>query len=94
VGGCPPTDLTSADAFTLQYGRFARDQNAFEASLARLKTPVEVIWGARDIYIDSAMGEEFARRAGVPFRLLGGIGHYPQLQYPDLVAREIARAGP
>lgn len=88
------TDLTSADAFALYYGRFTRDQNLLEASLARLETPIEVVWGTRDIYIDPAMGEEFARRAGVPFRLLEGIGHYPHLQNPDLVAREIARAGP
>jgi pimeloyl-ACP methyl ester carboxylesterase len=92
--GWDGTDLTSADAFALYYGRFTRDQNVLEESLARLKTHVEVVWGARDIYINPAMGEEFARRAGVPFRLLEGIGHYPHLQNPDLVAREIAKAGP
>ena len=83
-------DLSSADAFALYYGRFTRDQNLFEANLARLKTPIEVVWGARDIYIHPAMGEELARRAGAPFRLLGGIGHYPHLQNPNLVARDIA----
>lgn len=92
--GWDGTDLTSADAFALYYGRFTRDQNVLEASLARLETPIEVVWGARDIYIDPAMGEEFARRAGVPFGLLEGIGHYPHLQSPALVARHIAKAGP
>jgi pimeloyl-ACP methyl ester carboxylesterase len=86
--------LTSADAFALYYAHFTRDQIGFEAAIHKLRTPVEVIWGAQDIYIDPAMGVEFARRANVPFRMMPRIGHYPHLQQPDLVAREIAAASP
>ena len=54
--------MTSADAFYHYYAHFTRDQQYFESNLARLKTPVKVVWGEKDLYINKAMGEEFAQK--------------------------------
>jgi pimeloyl-ACP methyl ester carboxylesterase len=81
--------LTSADAFYHYYSHFTRDQDYFEANLARLRTPVKVVWGAADPYIRKEMGEELARRIHVDLKLLPGIGHYAHLQAPAEVATEI-----
>jgi len=81
--------MTSADAFYHYYSHFSRDQNAFEANIGQLKTPVKVMWGEKDVFIDPAMGAELAQRIGVEFRLLPGIGHYPHLQDPQGAAGEV-----
>lgn len=81
--------MTSADAFYHYYSHFSRDQNFFEANLGRLQTPVKVMWGEKDIFINPAMGAELAQRIGVEFRLLPGIGHYPHLQDPEGAAAEV-----
>lgn len=81
--------LTSADAFYHYYANFTRDENYLEANLAKLRTPVTIVWGARDVYINPDMGREFATRAGTPFELLPGIGHYPHLQSPETVVAEV-----
>lgn len=81
--------MTTADAFYHYYSHFTRDQDYFEANLARLKTPVKVIWGADDLYINKDMGAEFAGRIGTELSLLPGIGHYPHLQVPKQAIAEI-----
>ncbi|WP_447929260.1 alpha/beta fold hydrolase [Sphingopyxis fribergensis] len=81
--------MTSADAFYHYYSHFSRDQNGFEANIARLKTPVKVMWGEKDVFINPAMGAELAQRIGVAFRLLPGVGHYPHLQDPRGAAEEV-----
>lgn len=84
--------ITTADAFHLYYSQFTRDQNHLEANLARLSTPVRVVWGDSDIYINKAMGAEFATRTRAEIRLLPGVGHYPHLQDPRSTAEEIRAA--
>lgn len=85
-------DLTSADAFYHYYSGFTRDQDYFEANIARLKTPVNVIWGEKDLYINKAMGEELARRIRAELILLPGTGHYPHLQDPTRTVEEVRAA--
>ncbi|MCW4462034.1 alpha/beta hydrolase [Sphingomonas sp. BT-65] len=84
--------MTTADAFYHYYSHFTRDQNALEANLARLRTPVKAVWGERDLYINKEMGAEFARRTGAQLTLLPGIGHYPHLQAPARTIDEIRAA--
>ncbi|WP_280290910.1 alpha/beta hydrolase [Pseudomonas sp. BN417] len=81
--------LTSADAFYHYYSHFTRDQNAFEADLRKLKTPVKVIWGEWDLYIKKEMGIEFAQKINAPFQLLPRTGHYPHLQNPQQTVNEV-----
>jgi pimeloyl-ACP methyl ester carboxylesterase len=81
--------MTTADAFANYYAHFTRDQDHFESQLASLKTPVTVIWGENDLYINKDMGIEFAGRIGATFTLLPGIGHYPHLQNPKRTVDEI-----
>ena len=81
--------LTSADAFYHYYSHFTRDQDYLEANLARLETPVKVIWGEADIYIRKEMGVEFASKIGAELSLLPGTGHYPHLQSAELAIGEI-----
>jgi pimeloyl-ACP methyl ester carboxylesterase len=82
-------DLTSADAFYHYYSHFTRDQEYLELHVARLTTPVKVVWGEKDFYIDKEMGVEFARHAGVDIDVLPGLGHYPHLQSPGRTVEEI-----
>jgi pimeloyl-ACP methyl ester carboxylesterase len=81
--------MTSADAFFHYYSNFTRDQDYFESNLDRLRTPVKVVWGEKDIYIKSDMGVEFAKRTHAELSLLPGVGHYPHLQRPAQTAREV-----
>ncbi|PDS77163.1 alpha/beta hydrolase [Rhizobium sp. L43] len=81
--------VTSADAFAQYYANFTHDQNFLEANLHRLKTPVKVIWGEKDIYIRSGMGIEFAGKIGAKVDILLGIGHFPHLQNPNQTVKEI-----
>jgi pimeloyl-ACP methyl ester carboxylesterase len=84
--------MTAVDAFAQYYAGFTRDQDDFEANLARLATPVRVIWGAEDFYIKKEMAAEFAERIKAPLTLLPGIGHYVHLQAPDQVLAAIRAA--
>ncbi|NEJ22998.1 alpha/beta fold hydrolase [Rhizobium leguminosarum] len=81
--------MTSADAFAHYYANFTRDQHYLEANLTRLKTPVKVIWGEKDLYITSEMGIEFAGKIGAKLDILSGIGHFPHLQSPEQTVEEI-----
>ena len=47
--------MTTADAFSHYYSHFTRDQDHFESQLARLKAPVKVVWGEKDLYIKKEM---------------------------------------
>jgi pimeloyl-ACP methyl ester carboxylesterase len=84
--------LTSADAFYHYYSHFTRDQQRFEADVAKLRTPLKVVWGGQDIYIDKAMGAELADKTGVSLTVLPGVGHYPHLQVPAQTVAEIRAA--
>jgi pimeloyl-ACP methyl ester carboxylesterase len=84
--------LTSADAFYHYYSHFTRDQDYFEANLGKLRTPVSVIWGEKDIYIRKEMGEELAGRAGLDIKVLPGLGHYPHLQDKAATISEVQAA--
>lgn len=90
--GWPAGPLSPADAFALYYAGFTRDQDHLEAHLGDLKTPITIVWGGKDLYIDPKMGEELAARTGAALRLLPGAGHYPHLQDPEAAAEEIKRA--
>ncbi|KAF5883117.1 MULTISPECIES: alpha/beta hydrolase [Rhizobium] len=81
--------VTSADAFAHYYANFTRDQHHLEANLDRLKTPVKVIWGEKDIYIAREMGIEFAGKIGAKLDILPEIGHFPHLQNPKHTVEEI-----
>jgi pimeloyl-ACP methyl ester carboxylesterase len=82
-------EMTSVDACYHYYSHFTQDQDYFEANLAKLKTPVRVVWGSEDIYVKKEMGIEFAARIHAEITLLPGIGHYPHLQAPERTIDEI-----
>ncbi len=84
--------LTTADAFAFYYSYFNRDEDYLEANLGKLRTPVKVIWGDKDIYITKEMGREFADRTGSEFEILQGIGHFPHLQDPAWTVEEVRAA--
>ncbi|WP_249148326.1 alpha/beta fold hydrolase [Bradyrhizobium jicamae] len=84
--------MTTADAFSRYYSHFTQDQDHFESQLARLKTPVKVVWGEKDLYTNKEMGKEFAERLQVELTVLRGMGHFPQLQNPMLAIDEVRAA--
>jgi pimeloyl-ACP methyl ester carboxylesterase len=86
--------VTTGDAFAHYYSHFTRDQDHFESQLARLKTPVKVIWGEKDLYVKKEMGIEFAERTRAELTLLPGIGHYPHLQNPKQAIDEVRASLP
>jgi len=81
--------MTAADAFSHYYSHFTRDQDYFESQLPRLKTPVKVVWGEKDLYIKKEMGAELAERLQTEMTLLPGIGHFPHLQDPKRTIDEV-----
>ncbi|WP_457585150.1 alpha/beta fold hydrolase [Ensifer canadensis] len=81
--------MTTADAFSYYYSHFTRDQDHFESQLARFKTPVNVVWGEKDLYIKKEMGLEVASRLSAKLNLLAGVGHYPHLQSPKQTIEEV-----
>ena len=81
--------MSPVDALYNYYLHFTRDQEYFEANVQNLKTPVRVVWGEKDIFIDKQMGVEFARKAGLQLTVLPGIGHYPHLQDPATTIQEV-----
>jgi pimeloyl-ACP methyl ester carboxylesterase len=87
-------EITSADAFYHYYSNFTRDQDYFEVNLERLKTPVKVVWGANDPYINKEMGAELARRIRAELKILPGVGHYPHLQSPQQAVEEVRASLP
>ena len=87
--GWSQNNMTSADAFYHYYSHFTRDQDYFESNLNKLTTPVTVIWGEKDIYINKEMGVEFANKANLELIVLIGLGHYPHLQSPKRTIAEI-----
>jgi pimeloyl-ACP methyl ester carboxylesterase len=82
-------EMTSVDAFYHYYSHFTRDQEHLESSLTRLRTPVRVVWGERDVLIDKGMGIELADKVDGKLTLLPGIGHFPHLQAPMQTIEEI-----
>lgn len=84
--------MTTVDAFSHYYSHFTRDQDHFESQLARLKTPLKVVWGEKDLYIKKEMGMELAERVRAELALLPGIGHYPHLQDPKKTIDEVRAA--
>lgn len=85
-------EITSADAFYYYYSYFTRDQDYFEANMAKLKVPVKVVWGEEDFYIKKEMGAEFAERNKVKLTILPNLGHYPHLQEPQQTVDEVRAA--
>ncbi len=81
--------MTSADAFYHYYANFTRDEDYFEVNIGRLKTPVKVVWGEKDIYIKKEMGIELGQKINADIRLLPDIGHYAHLQSPKQAIEEI-----
>lgn len=81
--------MTSVDAFSHYYAHFSRDQQYLESNIAKLKTPMKVVWGEKDLYINKDMGIEFATTAKAPLTVLPGVGHYPHLQAPAQTIAEI-----
>lgn len=82
-------DLTSADAFYHYYAKFTRDQDFLEANLDKLKTPIKVVWGEKDLYINKGMGVELAKRIEARLDVLTDTGHYPHLQKPARTVDEV-----
>jgi pimeloyl-ACP methyl ester carboxylesterase len=84
--------MSTVDAFYYYYITFPRDEDYLEANLSKLKTPIQVIWGEKDLYINKDAGVEFSDKAHVPLEVLPDVGHYPHLQNPEKTAEEIRAA--
>ncbi|MCC6646925.1 MAG: alpha/beta hydrolase [Polyangiaceae bacterium] len=68
--------------------RFAR---RWTGALARLSLPTLVLWGAKDPVAVLAIAERLARVVpGATLRVMQELGHYPQLEGPDVFAAEVS----
>ncbi len=78
-------------SFYRQFGQADEAFTAeFEPHLRNIRCPVTVLWGEDDPWIPLSRGQELAQRIGQgPLHPLPGLGHLPQLENPDLVARNI-----
>jgi pimeloyl-ACP methyl ester carboxylesterase len=72
-----------------------RKQHAdrWETALEKARCPISFIWGIADPRSGAHIAEEIRRRLPLaPLVELPDVGHYPQLEVPAAVAREIAAA--
>jgi pimeloyl-ACP methyl ester carboxylesterase len=62
----------------------------------RVKAPTLLVWGKDDRFVPPVYADEFSRRLpGARLEIVDGVGHAPQLEQPDAVARlvrEFAKA--
>lgn len=76
-------------------GWVAQDGGALDAALERVKAPTLVIHGERDRVIDVSSARAIAERVRTSKLLvLPDVGHVPQLEVPDRVARAITDFAP
>ena len=62
----------------------------WESALESGRFPLRFIWGMADPRSGAHIARELRRRLpAAPLVALEGVGHYPQLEVPELVAREI-----
>ena len=101
AGPIPPDDLEALIAPWLTpagsssfYRQFAQADEAFTAAVEPLfgtiRCPVQILWGEDDPWIPIARGQALhALIPGAGFTPLPGLGHLPQLEYPDRVLRHV-----
>jgi pimeloyl-ACP methyl ester carboxylesterase len=76
-------------------GERERHAARWEAALESARVPLRFVWGMADPRSGAHVAEEIRRRMpSAPLVPLHDVGHYPQLEMPDLVAREIEAAFP
>jgi len=69
--------------------RFAR---RWVGALERFDRPTLVLWGAKDPVAVLPIGERLAKTIpGAKLRVMSALGHYPQLEGPDVFAGELGR---
>jgi pimeloyl-ACP methyl ester carboxylesterase len=56
-------------------------------ALDRVRCPVLVLWGARDLQVPLEDGFEYARRLHAPIRVIADCGHLLVVERPDVCAR-------
>jgi pimeloyl-ACP methyl ester carboxylesterase len=67
-----------------------RYASRWEDAIARCDVPLRFVWGPLDPISGAHMLAELRlRRPDAAFAELAGVGHYPQLEDPDAVAREL-----
>jgi pimeloyl-ACP methyl ester carboxylesterase len=57
--------------------------------LGRTHVPIGVVWGDRDPIAVLEIGRRLATMSGGPLTVLGGVGHYPQLEAPERWAQAV-----
>jgi pimeloyl-ACP methyl ester carboxylesterase len=63
----------------------------FEPRLGSMQTPVRIVWGAEDAWLDFAFASRLHEMIpGSELRLIPEAGHFSMLDRPDEVARELA----
>ena len=86
----PPIDYYRAFVATLLFSR-----KRLYATYARpITVPVTLVWGLEDEALPASVAQDSSRDAGcfVEWRPLPGIGHFVDLEAPELLAAEIERA--
>lgn len=74
-------------AYIEERRRFAR---RWEEAIARADVPLRFVWGPLDpVSGEHMLAELRLRRPDAAVAELAGVGHYPQLEDPDAVAREL-----
>jgi len=69
-----------------------RNAGRWEAALTRARVPVRFVWGMADPRSGAQIAQEVRRRLPAsPVVALSDVGHYPQIEVPELVAEAIAK---
>lgn len=71
-------------------GERRRHVSRFEGTLRRTAVPLRFVWGQLDPVSGAAVARRIREeRTGADMVALGEVGHYPQLEAPERVAREL-----
>ncbi|MFL5969560.1 MAG: alpha/beta fold hydrolase, partial [Gaiellaceae bacterium] len=71
-----------------------RNATRWEAALEHERVPLHFIWGMADPRSGAHIAHEIRHRLpAAELVALGDVGHYPQIEVPELVAQEIVEIG-
>ena len=78
------------EAFLSYFQNFRKSQEYFETRAKELKTPVLVLWGQHDRFINKKLGQEIAETLpNAELKIIEKTGHYVHMDNPKELARAV-----
>ena len=83
---------STQEAFLSYFQNFRASQEYFEPRAQELKTPVLVVWGEYDRFIDAKLGQEIAEKLpNAKLEIIDKSGHYVHMDKPQELAQVVTK---